>query len=174
MPRGLRKPVGIYFGAILEAFSDVFSGPCFQRMPREKAKRHKRNSPRKPHKIRTFRPSRHSKTCFFDAPEPPQEPRREKQKESEREAPTSNGRARARSARARAHPRLSGLAGLQLGMLLLLLRGCCSRFACSCSSSSPLLLRLLLRLQCVTLRSLSRFPFHDSQVLKTLLPCRRQ
>ena len=41
---------------------------------------------------------------------------REKLKEREREAPTSNGRARARSARARAHPRLSRLAGLQLGI----------------------------------------------------------
>ena len=41
---------------------------------------------------------------------------REKLKESEREAPTSNGRARAWSARARAYPRLSRLAGLQLGI----------------------------------------------------------
>ena len=89
---------------------------------------------------------------------------REKLKESEREAPTSNGRARARSARARAHPRLSRLAGLQLGMLWLLLRSCCSRCLCSCSSSSPLLFRLLLRLQCLMLSRLSRFPFHDSQV----------
>ena len=89
---------------------------------------------------------------------------REKLKESEREAPTSNGRARARSARARAHPRLSRLAGLQLGMLWLLLRSCCSRCLCSCSSSSPLLFRLLIRLQCLTLSRLSRFPFHDSQV----------
>ena len=55
-------------------FSDVFSGPSFQRMHREKLK------------------------------------------ERERETPTSNGRARARSARARAHPRLSRLAGLQLGI----------------------------------------------------------
>ena len=89
---------------------------------------------------------------------------RDNLKESEREAPTSNGRARARSARARAHPRLSRLAGLQLGMLWLLLRSCCSRCLCSCSSSSPLLFRLLLRLQCLTLSRLSRFPFHDSQV----------
>ena len=113
----------------LKPFPDVFSGPCFQRMHREK------------------------------------------QRESEREAPTSNGRARARSARARAHPRLSRLAGLQLGMLWLLLRSCCSRCLCSCSSSSPLLFRLLLRLQCLMLSRLSRFPFHDSQVSKTLLPC---
>ena len=114
----------------LKPFSDVFSGPSFQRMHRDKLK------------------------------------------ESEREAPTSNGRARARSARARAHPRLSRLAGLQLGMLWLLLRSCCSRCLCSCSSSSPLLFRLLLRLQCLTLSRLSRFPFHDSQVSKTLLPPR--
>ena len=122
MPRGPRKTVGSYFGTILKTFSDIISGPSFQRMHREKLK------------------------------------------ESEREAPTSNGRARARSARARAHPRLSRLAGLQLGMLLLLLRCCCSRCLCSCSSSSPLLFRLLLRLQCLTLPCFSRFPFHDSQV----------
>ena len=91
---------------------------------------------------------------------------REKLKESEREAPTSNGRARARSARARAHPRLSRLAGLQLGMLWFLLRSCCSRCLCSCSSSSPLLFRLLLRLQCLTLPCFSRFPFYDSQAGK--------
>ena len=104
-----------------------------------------------------------SEPCF-------QRMHREKLKESEREAPTSNGRARARSARARAHPRLSRLAGLQLGMLWLLLRSCCSRCLCSCSSSSPLLFRLLLRLQCLTLSRLSRFPFHDSQVSENSAP----
>ena len=78
--------------------------------------------------------------------------------------PTPTGRARARSARARAQPRLSTLAGLRLGIRLLLLRCCSSRCSCSRSSSSPLLLLLLRRLQCLGLSRLSRFPFHDSQV----------
>ena len=53
---------GSILAPFLKPFSDVFSGPCFQRMPREKAKRHKRNSPRKQNNIRTSRPSRHSRT----------------------------------------------------------------------------------------------------------------
>ena len=78
--------------------------------------------------------------------------------------PTPTGRARARSARARAPPRLYSLAGLRLTMLLLLLPCCSSRCSCSGLSSFPMLLRLFFRLQCSTLFSLSRFPFHDSQV----------
>ena len=78
--------------------------------------------------------------------------------------PTPTGRARARSARARAPPRLYSLAGLRLTLLLLLLPCCSSRCSCSGLSSFPMLLRLFFRLQCSTLFSLSRFPFHDSQV----------
>ena len=78
--------------------------------------------------------------------------------------PTPTGRARARSARARAPPRLYRLAGLRLTLLLLLLPCCSSRCSCSGLSSFPMLLRLFFRLQCSTLFSLSRFPFHDSQV----------
>ena len=96
--------------------------------------------------------------------------------------PTPTGRARARSARARAQPRLKPLAGLRLGTpapmrsyrLRVLLRGL--RSMCShCSSSCRLLWRSLLTrlpmlsicLQCLTLSSLTRFPFHDSQVSKS-------
>ena len=78
--------------------------------------------------------------------------------------PTPTGRARARSARARAPPRLYSLAGLRLTLLLLLLPCCSSRCSCSGLSSFPMFLRLFFRLQCSTLFSLSRFPFHDSQV----------
>ena len=98
--------------------------------------------------------------------------------------PTPTGRARARSARARAQPRLKPLAGLRLGtpaptqsyrlgVLLCGLRSMRSH----CSSSCRLLWRSLLTrlpmlsicLQCFTLSRLTRFPFHDSQVLKTPL-----
>ena len=81
--------------------------------------------------------------------------------------PFRNGRARARSARASAQTRSSSLASLQLCMLLLVLCCCSARCSCSCSRSSPLLLQLLLCLQCFTLltfSNLTRFPFHDSQV----------
>ena len=69
--------------------------------------------------------------------------------------PPESGRARARSARARAHPRLSNIAGVRLGFLLILLRCCSSRCSCSCSAFSRLLLRLLLCLQCSTLSSVA-------------------
>ena len=98
--------------------------------------------------------------------------------------PTPTGRARARSARARAQPRLKPLAGLRLGTpaptqsyrLGVLLRGLRSMRS-HCSSSCRLLWRSLLSrlpmlsicLQCLTLSSLTRFPFHDSQVLENAL-----
>ena len=100
--------------------------------------------------------------------------------------PTPTGRARARSARARAQPRLKPLAGLRLGTpaptqsyrLGVLLRGLRSMRS-HCSSSCRLLWRSLLSrlpmlsicLQCLTLSSLTRFPFHDSQVSKNLQKC---
>ena len=104
--------------------------------------------------------------------------------------PTPTGRARARSARARAQPRLKPLAGLRLGTpaptqsyrLGVLLRGLRSMRS-HCSSSCRLLWRSLLSrlpmlsicLQCLTLSSLTRFPFHDSQVLENALgPTRQQ
>ena len=104
--------------------------------------------------------------------------------------PTPTGRARARSARARAQPRLKPLAGLRLGTpaptqsyrLRVLLRGLRSMRS-HCSSSCRLLWRstlsrlpmLSICLQCLTLSSLTRFPFHDSQVLENALgPTRQQ
>ena len=100
--------------------------------------------------------------------------------------PTPTGRARARSARARAQPRLKPLAGLRLGTpaptqsyrLGVLLRGLRSMRS-HCSSSCRLLWRSLLSrlpmlsicLQCLTLSSLTRFPFQDSQVYEKLEKC---
>ena len=104
--------------------------------------------------------------------------------------PTPTGRARARSARARAQPRLKPLAALRLGTpaptqsyrLGVLLRGLRSMRS-HCSSSCRLLWRSILSrlpvlsicVQCLTLSSLTRFPFHDSQVLENRLgPTRQQ
>ena len=98
--------------------------------------------------------------------------------------PTPTGRARARSARARAQPRLKPLAGLRLGTpaptqsyrlggLLCGLRSMRSHCSSSCRllwrSLSTRLPMLSICLQCFTLSRLTRFPFHDSQVLKTPL-----
>ena len=111
---------------------------------------------------------------------------REKLSKVTRCSPSRNGRARARSARARAQPRLKPLAGLRRGTpaatqsyrLGVLLRGL-SSMRSHCSSSCRLLWRstlsrlpmLSICLQCLTLSSLTRFPFHDSQVSKKLEKC---
>ena len=115
---------------------------------------------------------------------------REKLSKVSRCSPSRNGRARARSARARAQPRLKPLAGLWLGTpapmrsyrLRVLLRGLRSMRSHSSSSCRLLWSSLLTRLpmlsiclQCLTLSSLTRFPFHDSQVLENALgPTRQQ
>ena len=79
-----------------------------------------------------------------------------------------NGRARARSARASAQARSPGLASSLLRMLAFVLRCCSAPCSLLLFLSSAALATLALCLQGLTCSSLTRFPFHDSQVPELL------